>query len=106
MPGRARPVSRLADGFSEFLDRNATSVTNSGLAHGVSPVNRSGWFYSPDCPDEGGEGTIGSMAGRKRHSAEDIVHKVRRAADLAEDGTNSRQTAADPEVSAARLAEQ
>ncbi|UEA57558.1 hypothetical protein LK459_13100 [Gordonia otitidis] len=46
------------------------------------------------------------MAGRKRHSAEDIVHKVRRAADLAEDGTNSRQTAADPEVSAARLAEQ
>ncbi len=70
---------------------------------GVSPVNRSGWFWSPDCPDAGGEGTMKNMAGRKRHSAEDIVRKLRRADELAAEGKTGEEIAADLEVSAATL---
>ncbi|QHD88374.1 IS3 family transposase (plasmid) [Gordonia sp. JH63] len=43
------------------------------------------------------------MAGRKRHSAEDIVRKLRRADELAAEGKNGEEIAADLEVSAATL---
>lgn len=43
------------------------------------------------------------MAGRKRHSAEDIVRKLRRADELAADGLTGEQIAADLGVSAATL---
>ena len=43
------------------------------------------------------------MAGRKRHSAEDIVHKLRRADELAGQGMNDEQVAAELGVSPATL---
>ncbi|MFI6315864.1 IS3 family transposase [Nocardia fusca] len=43
------------------------------------------------------------MAGRKRHSAEDIVRKLRRADELAAEGLTGEQIAADLGVSAATL---
>lgn len=43
------------------------------------------------------------MAGRKRHSAEDIVHKLRRADELAAEGKTGEEIADDLEVSAATL---
>lgn len=43
------------------------------------------------------------MAGRKRHSAEDIVRKLRRADELAAEGRTGEQIAAELEVSAATL---
>src|SRR6476469_5713584 len=43
------------------------------------------------------------MAGRKRHSAEDIVRKLRRADELAAEGKTGEQIAADLGVSAATL---
>ncbi|MHA4851867.1 transposase [Rhodococcus sp. MSC1_016] len=43
------------------------------------------------------------MAGRKRHSAEDIVYKLRRADELAAEGKNGEEIAAALEVSAATL---
>lgn len=43
------------------------------------------------------------MAGRKRHSAEDIVRKLRRADELAAEGKTGEQIAADLEVSGATL---
>ncbi|MFF0707025.1 IS3 family transposase [Gordonia sputi] len=43
------------------------------------------------------------MAGRKRHSAEDIVRKLRRADELAAEGKTGEEIAADLEVSAATL---
>ena len=43
------------------------------------------------------------MAGRKRHSAEDIVRKVRRADELAAEGKTGEEIAADLGVSAATL---
>ena len=43
------------------------------------------------------------MAGRKRHSAEDIVRKLRRADELAAEGKNGEEIAAALEVSAATL---
>ena len=70
---------------------------------GVYPVIRSGLFWSPDCPGEGREGTMRIMAGRKRHSAEDIVRKLRRADELAAQGKTGEEIAADLEVSAATL---
>ena len=44
-----------------------------------------------------------NMAGRKRHSAEDIVRKLRRADELATEGKTGEEIAADLEVSAATL---
>ena len=44
-----------------------------------------------------------TMAGRKRHSAEDIVRKLRRADELAAEGKTGEEIAADLEVSAATL---
>ena len=44
-----------------------------------------------------------NMAGRKRHSAEDIVRKLRRADELAAEGKTGEAIAADLEVSAATL---
>ena len=44
------------------------------------------------------------MAGRKRHSAEDIVRKLRRADELAAQGKTGEEIAADLEVSAATFA--
>ncbi|MGV9826321.1 transposase [Gordonia sp. NPDC003429] len=41
------------------------------------------------------------MAGRKRHSAEDIVRELRRADELAAEGNTGEEIAADLEVSAA-----
>ncbi|WP_341257961.1 transposase [Gordonia malaquae] len=43
------------------------------------------------------------MAGRKRHSAEEIVRKLRRADELAAAGSTGEQIAAELEVSAATL---
>ncbi|MFW0795305.1 transposase [Gordonia sp. CPCC 205515] len=43
------------------------------------------------------------MAGRKRHSAEDIVRKLRRADELAAEGRTGEQIAGELEVSAATL---
>ncbi len=41
------------------------------------------------------------MSGRKRHSAEDIVRKLRRADELAAEGKTGEQVAAELEVSPA-----
>ncbi len=49
------------------------------------------------------EGTIGIMTGRKRHSAEEIVRKLRRADELAAEGRTGEQVAAELGVSAATL---
>ncbi|WP_445166992.1 hypothetical protein ACTXG7_24715 [Mycolicibacterium sp. Dal123E01] len=43
------------------------------------------------------------MAGRKRHSAEDIVRKLRRANELAAEGESGEEIAAELQVSAATL---
>src|SRR5262249_61990542 len=43
------------------------------------------------------------MAGRKRHSAEDIVRKLRRADELAAEGKTGEEIAAELQVSAATL---
>jgi transposase-like protein len=43
------------------------------------------------------------MAGRKRHSAEDIVRKLRRADELAAEGKTGEEIAAELEVSPATL---
>lgn len=43
------------------------------------------------------------MAGRKKHSAEEIIRKLRRADDLAAAGSTGEQIAAELEVSAATL---
>lgn len=43
------------------------------------------------------------MGGRKRHSAEDIVRKLRRADELAAAGMTNEEIAADLEVSPATL---
>ena len=43
------------------------------------------------------------MAGRKRHSAEDIVRKLRRADELAAEGKNGEEIAAELGVSPATL---
>jgi hypothetical protein len=47
-------------------------------AGGVFPLNESSRFRVPS-PDDGLERTMNITAGRKRHSAEDIVRKLRRA---------------------------
>jgi putative transposase len=49
------------------------------------------------------EGTMKHMAGRKRHSAEDIVRKLRRADELAAEGKTGEEIAAELEVSPATL---
>src|SRR5258705_10932398 len=54
-------------------------------------------------PDLGLEGTIKTMAGRKRHSAEDIVRKLRRADELAAEGKTGEEVAAELGVSPATL---
>jgi hypothetical protein len=49
----------------------------------VFPVDESGRLVLESCgPDVGVEGTMKQMAGRKRHSAEDIVRNLRRADEL------------------------
>ena len=54
-------------------------------------------------PDVGLKGTMNLMAGRKRHSAEDIVRKLRRADELAAEGKTGEEIAAELGVSAATL---
>src|SRR3954470_23355067 len=54
-------------------------------------------------PDVGPEGTMKRMAGRKRHSAEDIVRELRRADELTAEGKTGEEIAAELEVSAATL---
>ena len=54
-------------------------------------------------PEVGPKGTMKHMAGRKRHSAEDIVRKLRRADELAAEGKNGEEIAAELGVSAATL---
>src|ERR1700752_3633499 len=51
----------------------------------------------------GWKGTMKHMAGRKRHSAEDIVRKLRRADELAAEGKTGEEIAAELEVSPATL---
>src|SRR3954470_16928285 len=46
-------------------------------------------------PDVGREGTMKRMAGRKRHSAEDIVRKLRRADELTAEGKTAEEVAAE-----------
>lgn len=48
-------------------------------------------------------GTIGIMAGRKRHSAEEIVRKLRRADELAVAGMSGEKIAAELGISAATM---
>ena len=50
-------------------------------------------------PDVGLEGTMKHMAGRKRHSAEDIVRKLRRADELAAEGKTGEEIAAELHIS-------
>src|ERR1700722_7541482 len=52
-------------------------------------------------PDVGLEGTMKHMASRKRHSAEDIVRKLRRADELTAAGRTGEEIAADLGVSPA-----
>jgi putative transposase len=54
-------------------------------------------------PDVGLEGTMKFMAGRKRHSAEDIVRKLRRGDELAAKGKTGEEVAGELGVSAATL---
>src|SRR5271155_4183937 len=54
-------------------------------------------------PDVGLEGTMKPMAGRKRHSAEDIVRKLRRADESSAEGKTGEEVAAELGVSAATL---
>src|SRR6476469_11232166 len=54
-------------------------------------------------PEVGPEGTMKHMAGRERHSAEDIVRKLRRADELAAEGKTGEEIAAELGVSAATL---
>ena len=54
-------------------------------------------------PNYGLEGTMKHMAGRKQHSAEDIVRKLRRADELTAEGKTGEQAAADLGVSPATL---
>jgi putative transposase len=54
-------------------------------------------------PEVGLEGTMKHMAGRKRHSAEDIVRKLRHADELAAEGKTGEEIAAELRVSAATL---
>ena len=54
-------------------------------------------------PDVGLEGTMNVMNGRKRHSAEDIVRKLRRSDELAAEGKSGEQVAGELGVSAATL---
>src|SRR6478609_3411387 len=49
-------------------------------------------------PDVGLEGTMKHMAGRERHSAEDIVRKLRRADELAAEGKVGEEIAIAAEV--------
>ena len=63
---------------------------------------------SPPCfrvlwPRVGPEGTMNHMAGRKKHSAEDVVRKLRRADELAAAGKTNEEIAAELDVSAATL---
>src|SRR6202007_1054116 len=63
---------------------------------------------SPPCfrvlwPRVGPEGTMKYMAGRKKHSAEDVVRKLRRADELAAAGKTNEEIAAELDVSAATL---
>jgi len=60
------------------------------------------WSRVP-LPLVGAGRTIKIMAGRKRHSAEEIVRKLRRADELAAEGRNGEEIAAALEVSAATL---
>lgn len=60
---------------------------------------------SPACfrvlwPEVGLEGTMKHMAGRKRHSAEDIMHKLRRADELVPRArpVNSQRGGATPDL--------
>src|ERR1700744_2419841 len=54
-------------------------------------------------PDVGPEGTMKHMAGRKRHSAEDIVRSLRGGDELAAEGNIGEEIAAELGVSAATL---
>src|SRR4051812_28661836 len=54
-------------------------------------------------PDVGREGTINRMTGRERHSAEDIVRKLRRADELTAEGKTGEEIAAELGVSPATL---
>jgi transposase-like protein len=70
---------------------------------GVFPVNETVRSFRVLWPDVGLEGTMKHMAGRKRHSAEDIVRKLRRADELAAEGKTGEEIAAELGVSAATL---
>jgi hypothetical protein len=52
-------------------------------------------------PEVGLEGTMKHMAGRKRHSAEDIVRKLRRADELAAEGKTGEDIVVELEVTSA-----
>jgi putative transposase len=67
----------------------------------VFPLNESS-FRIP-LPDVGPGRDDENMAGRKRHSAEDIVRKLGRADELADEGKTGEEIAAELGVSAATL---
>jgi putative transposase len=86
-------VAVIAGGGSVIGDRSRVACS-----HWMSPASfRVLW------PDVGPEGTMKHMAGRKRHSAEDIVRKLRRADELTAEGRTGEEVAAELGVSAATL---
>jgi putative transposase len=72
------------------------------VAVAVFPLIESIQFKSPVARCRAGRDDE-NMAGRKRHSAEDIVRKLRRADELAAEGKTGEEIAAELEVSAATL---
>jgi hypothetical protein len=69
----------------------------------MPPVDESALFLESCGSEVGPEGTMNHVAGRKKHSAEDIVRKLRRADELAAEGKTNEDIAAELEVSAATL---
>ena len=93
-----RPEDRIV--FWNVVDPDAVALLFALFAIGAMPV-----FVDPSTPSAelGLEGTMRHMAGRKRHSAEDIVRKLRRADELAAEGKTGEEIAAELGVSAATL---
>jgi putative transposase len=102
-----REASRPVDCLLADVSDPGKGESNPGKIEscpGVFPENESGRLVLESCGPVGGlEGTMNHMAGRKRHSAEDIVRKLRRADELAAAGKTGEEIAAELEVSPATL---
>ena len=74
-----------------------------GERRGPLTMNETTRYWSPVWPGEGRGGTLKTMAGRKRHSAEEMVRQLRRADELIAAGKTGEEAAAELKVSAATL---